>query len=119
MVHSDSGFAAVSYLRVKGATLKDKPESGNDLTIPPLLEADFVRIQTLLHGYRSADSSIHVVSKTLTRRSTIQAHGSSNSRRGDWVAVGNIYHATGEDITFEEEVLQCFCDLQGNSTSVE
>jgi diphthine-ammonia ligase len=113
VVHSDSGFAAVSYLRIKGATLEDKPDSWNGLAMPPLLQADFARIQTLLRGSPSVDISTRGISEPLTRSSP------SNSRRGDWVAVGNIYRATGEGVAFEEEVSQCFYDLQGNFTSVE
>ena len=119
VIHSDSGFAAVSYLRIKGAILEEKPESGNDLDVPPLLETDFARIQTLLRGDHSAGSPIHAVSETVTRRSTIQSRGSSGSRRSGWAAIGDVFREIGQDITFEEEVSQCFCDLQGSPTSVE
>ena len=119
VVHSDNGFAAVSYLRVKGAILKEKPESENKLTVPPLLETDFARIQTSLRGDHSVDGSIHAVSEPATCQSTDQSRGSSGSRRGSWVAVGNVFCETGQDITFEEEVTQCFSDLQGSPTSVE
>ena len=119
VVHSDNGFAAVSYLRVKEATLEEKPESGNDLTVPPLLETDFARIQTLLRGDHSVDSSIHTVSEPTACQSTVKWRGSSGSQRGSWVAVGNVFCKTGRDITFEEEVTQCFCDLQGSPTFIE
>jgi len=119
VVHSDNGFAAVSYLRVKGATLEEKPASGNDLTVPPLLEIDFARIQTLLRGDHSVDSSIPTVSEPAACQSTIQPRGSSISRCGSWVAVGNVFCETGHGITFEDEVTQCFCDLQGSPISIE
>ena len=115
MIHSDNGFAAVSYLRIKGAILEEKPESGIDLTVPPLLEGNFARIQTLLRGHPSTDNSIHAVSKLVTWQPTVHSCGSSTSRKGSWVTIGNVYRATGQEITFEEEVAQCFCDLQGSS----
>jgi len=115
MIHSDSGFAAVSYLRIKGATLEEKPESGHHLTIPPLLDADFTRIRTLLHGHHSGDNSIHTDSGTVAFQTAVQSCGSSSSRKGCWVAVGNVCRETGQDVTFEEEVTQCFRDLQGSS----
>ena len=119
MVHSDNAFAAVSYLRVKGVTLEGKPESGNDLTVPPLLEPDFTRIRVLLRGDHSVDSSIRAVSESVTCQSTVQSRGSSGSRRGGWVVVGDVFCEAGQDIPFEEEVAQCFCDLQGSPTPPE
>ena len=119
VVHSDSGFAAVSYLRIKGAILKEKSESGSDLIVPPLLEADFARIQALLRDDHFVDSSIHGVSEPVTHQPTVQSCSASGPRMGNWVAVGNIFCATGQDITFEKEVTQCFHDLQGSSISVK
>ena len=118
VIHSDNGFAAVSYLRIKGATLEEKQESGNDLTVPPLLEPDFVQIQTLLRGHHFADTSIHTVPEPVACQPTVQSHSLSASRKGSWVAVGNVCCATGHDIAFEEEVVQCFRDLQGISASI-
>lgn len=119
VVHSDGGFAAVSYLRIRRAALQEKPESENDLGIPPLLEADFVRIQTLLHNHHYADTSIYTVSEPVTRQSMAQSRSPASSRKGNWVAVGNVCCAAGQDITFEDEVVQCFSDIQGSFTSVE
>jgi len=118
VIHSDNGFAAVSYLRIKGAILEEKPESGNDLTVPPLLEADFARIQTLLRGHPSTYNSIYAVSEPVTCQPTVRSCGSSSSRKGSWVAVGNVYCVTGQEITFEEEVARCFRDIQGSSASI-
>lgn len=119
VVHSDNGFAAVSYLRIKGAVLKEKQESGGGLTVPPLLEPDFARIQTLLRGHHPTDTSAHAVSEPITRQSPIEPCSPSTSRKGNWVAVGNVCRATDQDTTFEEEVIQCFRDLQGTFTSIE
>lgn len=91
----------------------------NNLTIPPLLEADFARIQTLLRVHHSADVLIHAVSEPVTCQSTPQSCSMSSSQKGNWVAIGNVCCTTNQDITFEEEVAQCFRDLQGSSTSIE
>ena len=119
VVHSDNGFAAVSYLRVKGATLMEKTEGGSDLAVPSSLEPDFARIQTLLRGHHFVGSPVHAVSEPAVCQSAVQSCGSSGSRQGGWVAVGNIFCKIGQNITFEEEVTQCFCDLQGSHTSIE
>ena len=120
VIHSDNGFAAVSYLRIKGAALEEKRESGGDLTIPPLLEPDFARIQTLLRGHHPTDTWVHTVSEPATRQSPVESLTTpSTSRKGNWVAVGNVCRATGQGITFEEEVIQCFRGLQGTVTSIE
>lgn len=119
VVHSDSGFAAVSYLRIKGATLGEKQESGGNLTVPPLLEADFARIRTLLLEHHPADASTHAVPEPVPCWTAVQSRGMSTSRTGNWVAVGNVYVEPVQGITFEEEVTQCFRDLQGTFTSVD
>jgi diphthine-ammonia ligase len=119
VIHSDNGFATVAYLRIKGATLQEEPESGVDLIVPPLLEADFSRVETILRGHQSPDTSTRAVSEPATRKSADPSCGPSHSRRGDWVAVGNVQYVTGQAITFEEEVTQCFCELQGSFLSIE
>ena len=119
MIHSDNGFAAVSYLRIKGATLEKKTERRDELTIPPLLEADFARIQARLRSHRSTGTPIHVVSEPVTCGPAASPRGPSRSRRGDWVAVGDVQCVIGQETTFEEEVMQCFRELQGSSTSIE
>jgi len=118
VIHSDSGFAAVSYLRIKRAALEEKQANGDDLTVPPLLDPDFVRIQTLLHDHRPTDTLVHTVPESVTPQSPVETRPST-SRKGSWVAVGNVCRVTGQDITFEEEVVQCFHDLQGTFTSIE
>ena len=119
VIHSDNGFAAVSYLRVKAATLEEKSEGGEDLAVPPLLETDFARIQTLLRSDQPAGSLTHVVSEPVVRQPTVQSCGLSGLRRGGWVAIGNVLCTIGQDVTFEEEVAQCFCHMQGSSVSIE
>ena len=119
VIHSDNGFAAVSYLRIKGVALEEKPESWNDLAIPSQLEADFARIQALLLDHHSVDASTHAACEPPAHQPTTQPRGPSHSRRGDWVAVGNVCSWAGQAITFEEEVTQCFRDLQGSTAFIE
>lgn len=118
VIHSDSGFATVSYLRIKGAILEEKPELRDDLTIPPLLEADFVRIQSLIRAHHSTDIPIHAVHKSVTCRPAAPPDGLSSSRRGDWVAVGNVHSVRCQATTFEEEIMGCFHELQGRFTCI-
>ena len=121
MIHSDNDFASVSYLRIKGATLEEKPERRDDLIIPPLLGAGFARIQTMMrdHQQHSMDAPAHALSEPGTPAPAAPSRGPSRSRRGDWVAVGNVHCMIGQATTFEKEVTQCFCELQGSPTSIE
>ena len=120
VIHSDHDFASVSYLRIKGATLEKKPDGRGRLIIPPLLEANFARIETLMRDHHhSTDALIHTVAEPSTGHPVPPPRGPSRSQRGDWVAVGNVRCMTSQAITFEEEVIQCFRELQGVSTPIE
>ena len=120
VIHSDNDFASVSYLRIKGATLENKPDRRDHLIVPPLLEANFARIESLMRDRRhSADPSIHAYSEPGASHPVAPPHGPSRSRRGDWVAVGDVCCMTSQGITFEEEVIHCFRALQGISTPIK
>ena len=86
--HPDSMFATASFVRIKDGILKEKPGSGNDLTVPPLFETDFAHIQTLLRSNHSVDGSIYGVSEHVACQLTIQSRGPSGSRRDNWATVG-------------------------------
>ena len=115
VLHSDNGFATVAYLRVKGATFEEKQGGGGDLVVPPLLEGDFARIQTLSRGPHPVDTSIHAFPGSTAG----QFAGPSRSRRGGWVSVGNVCYPTNPTAPFEEEVTRCFRELQGSFMSAQ
>ena len=118
MVHSDGGFAAVSYLRVKGAILKEKPESRNDLTYPHYSKNPASFASKLSCVAITVGSSIHGVLELDTRQLSVQSRGSSGSRRNCWVA-GGVFCTTSQDITCEKKDTRCFRDPQGSSPSIE
>lgn len=111
MIHSDNSFATVAYLRIKHAALETKQDLRSSITIPPLLEGEFLEIeqnisqsQTLktLEGQLGADELQEMV--RLRQASKLS---------GPWITLANI-SAESSDGFFESEVENCFKILQGN-----
>ena len=75
MVHSDGGFAAVSYLRVKGVILKGEPEGGNNLTCPQYSKNPTSFASKLSCVAITVNSSIHGVLELVTGLVVRQVHG--------------------------------------------
>ena len=120
VIHSDSGFATVAYLRIKGAALEEKSGFEANLAIPPLLEGDFANLQTLLRGHHSAVTSSGTVSEpVLVSQFASPSRTPFRSRKGDWVAVGNVHYVTSQAIEFEEEAVQCFHEFEGSPDTIE
>ena len=75
MVHSDSGFLAVSYLWAKRAILKEKPESGDDLTCPQYSKNQTSFASKLSCVAITVNGSVHGVLEFVTSLVVRQAHG--------------------------------------------
>lgn len=115
VIHSDSDFATVAYLRVKEAELevKDTVEA-HDLTVPPvldekyseLLDDDFENVPEL--GTLSLDGEASTAPST-----TI--FPTSSRQLGDWVSVSNVQRNSelSNSLPIGEEVTECFQLLSG------
>ncbi|KAH7098257.1 adenine nucleotide alpha hydrolases-like protein [Auriculariales sp. MPI-PUGE-AT-0066] len=104
VVHSDSAFATVAYLKFTSAELVEKPQaSQNQVTIPPLLdEIGQTTFELTYEQHTSAESNTPAVGLALSLRT---------SRNGRWLAIANVSVADA-DLTFEDQVSSCFSLLK-------
>lgn len=114
VIHSDNDFATVAYLRIKEAALQPKASLVHQqLAVPPLLEEPFSRIRDLLGPSTPSTDSENQPSPTYP-----SFHPRSHKRIGDWVSVANVQRDFTEhpdELTVEDEVRECFEQLQGTS----
>lgn len=94
VIHSDSAFGTVAFLKFKSATLVDKlSEQIATVTIPPLLDD-------------TGKDVLDAMSDTLPINT-------SSSRTGDWVYIANARRENPtESLSFEDEVRGSFLQLQ-------
>ena len=113
MIHSDSDFATVAYLRVKETRLEGKElEEAPTLFVPPLLDEKYLSqldvdfedvpdVETLSPSSSPSNNTFPIRSRQV----------------GNWVAVSNVQRTSGSDlstsISVEEEVKECFQLLSG------
>jgi len=116
VIHSDSDFATVAFLRIKHADLKSKSKSPVlRVPVPQLLDSDFVKVhdavvqsETTLNSVKTqryadfSDISKPSVAKCLSIQSD------------SWVVVPNIQRNMHDNIetSVEDEVQECFSILQ-------
>lgn len=117
VIHADNDFATVAFLRIKNATLESKEETDiDDVQVPSLLEDEFLGVRDAV--LRSQESLI-TTDEILDLSSVLEPESlqSSSRRLESWVAVSNIcleVKETENNITIEDEVIECFHKLQGN-----
>ncbi|KAJ3563369.1 hypothetical protein NP233_g8983 [Leucocoprinus birnbaumii] len=113
VIHSDSSFATVAYLRIKDAELLPKENADNHtLAIPPPLEELFQTVEDNLRTGLIVDGDLPPEELDTTAEPDI---GVSTSRVGNCVNVCNIQRRTpdsGTEISLEDEVEECFTILQ-------
>jgi diphthine-ammonia ligase len=120
VIHSDNDFATVAYLRVKEATLEEKTEtSTNGARVPALIEEDIEGIKMAVCGvgeHQVAQVSARIGATTLDLAAVSDEINSSQRTVGPWVATGNVQsiHTSERGArTVEEEVIECFRQLEG------
>jgi len=116
VIHSDNAFATVAYLRITNAILVPKENSNiHLLTVPPLLENEFLRVQDKLQ--EEVDENFEWPNTDLNM-DIVPIVNCSSSRVGNWVSVCNVQRCFSEPkqdmfISLEDEVEECFTILQG------
>ncbi|KAG1907061.1 meiotically up-regulated 71 protein [Suillus fuscotomentosus] len=117
VMHTDNDFAPVAYLRIKQASLHPK-ESYTDgkVEIPPLLDDRFGELKnvvetSVLERYEKGSSGTY---EPINKLHHIPGHPSTHAI-GSWLAIGNIHPDSSLDseIPLEEQVRDCFIQLQG------
>jgi diphthine-ammonia ligase len=116
VIHSDSAFATVAFLRIKDARLEPKPPQHDfQLRIPPLLEERYeeLRSSMLLPDIPDVPGWI----RTTTHQSIEDPFEipTTATRAGSWVSVSNVHRTLDdrEEVSLEDEVKECFRILQG------
>lgn len=117
VIHSDKNFASVAFLKVKRARL-EKKESSTLHTVsvrsPAIMDDVDERVyQSILSGKTSLSSSIPVI---LPIDHEYRANDAFLRIRksGPWVVMSNV-ESTIRAVSVEEEVRNCFVNIQGES----
>ncbi|KAH8105926.1 hypothetical protein BXZ70DRAFT_998103 [Cristinia sonorae] len=105
VIHSDSDFATVAYLRVLKGVLEEKQPQAVELVIPPLLENDFVAVQNLAKNALLISSPAPDIYPI-----PVSIPCSSASSSSKWVAIADIQVQPGLDfeLSIEDEARECF-----------
>ncbi|KDQ29328.1 hypothetical protein PLEOSDRAFT_1112220 [Pleurotus ostreatus PC15] len=117
VIHSDSDFATVAFLRIKEASLEDKPINEDfDLAVPSVLQA---KPQMIYEKLQEHDGGLVNGTPpsfgTLVERLVESSRGTTTTNEnGAWISVSSVQaNESGGSITVEEEVRQCFELLLG------
>ena len=124
MIHSDSDFATVAFLRIKKAELKYKETLSRTLDVPapPLLEEDFREVHdtiTLSQKSASVGEALTQVGQT----GVVEPISSlaQTQKIGSWISVANIerkHRNPMVEISIEAEVTECFLTLKGQNSNL-
>lgn len=113
VIHSDNDFATVAYLRIKSATLEPKSSVGINPQIPPLLEDEYDSIRIAVEESQDMHGPVVDIPK-YSPESSVLYWPPSTKLLGPWVAITNVHRRlVGGEISIEDEVRECFCQLQG------
>lgn len=115
VIHSDSDFATVAYLRVKEVELETKDTEGApDLPVPPVLDEKYSEL--LDDDFETAPElgTLSLDGEAPTAPST-PISPTSSRQLGDWVSVSNVQRNSelSNNISIGEEVTECFQLLSG------
>ncbi|KAG8866931.1 hypothetical protein FRC20_007153 [Serendipita sp. 405] len=105
VVQDDKDFATVAYLRIKSAILEDKGADSSLIIItpPPILD-HFGSTLYQVPPISSLSTNIQMAKY----ESTELLDRPLCTRRGNWVAIGNIKSPSLTNLSLKEEALQCF-----------
>ncbi|KAF9569327.1 hypothetical protein CPC08DRAFT_653266 [Agrocybe pediades] len=108
VIHSDSDFATVAFLRVKKARLVDKEVDPRHGRVPPLLEDRFEEVRVAVETSQSQSTSLRVTPSTEERW---PGNRSRSLRKGPWLVISDVRATIPRDrssFTLEDEVMECF-----------
>ncbi|KAF8195745.1 hypothetical protein K438DRAFT_1918923 [Mycena galopus ATCC 62051] len=116
VIHSDSDFATVAYLRIKNATLQAKfIVEPPILHVPEVLDDKFVPVRDRIASLGVQESpEKHTGAQSNQPSSHIAGNNTRSRKLGSWVAVSNVQSNMDVESSqsIEEEVAQCFAILQ-------
>ncbi|KAF8484914.1 hypothetical protein DFH94DRAFT_837050 [Russula ochroleuca] len=117
VIHSDSDFATVAFLRIRGASLEPKTEQAADPAVPPLLDppylqaAEYIQAGLINNGQTPGRIQPQMYSK---RALGIELVAPTSRHLDNWISIGNIHRdlRDASDMPLENEVRECFHILQ-------
>jgi diphthine-ammonia ligase len=117
VIQEDKAFATVAYWRIKSAELVEKPSpehTSPSPSAPPLL--DSISEQIYVAAVEALPDSSSFNPPKIVSSGGIVA--SSTTRRGRWIAIGNVLSDYTQPVTIEEETSACFEKLKGTLSLV-
>ncbi|KAI0723210.1 hypothetical protein C8Q76DRAFT_614876 [Earliella scabrosa] len=114
VVHSDNDFATVAYLRIKKASLHNKPDAGSiTVTVPPTLSDSYTPISDTIASHSALPSPPGTESKHPPHE---LAPPFASKQIGRWVAVANVQSriVVQQELSIEDEVRECFDQLRAS-----
>ena len=121
MIHSDSAFATVAYLKIKSAHLVEK-----DISAVPVIHFTNIPLDSTTLNIRDAVRSLDLGTRPLSR--SIGDYMGTNvgaeenpvlprvTRRGQWVAVNSVQAPHTPFQGLQEEVKGCFGLVRGKDS---
>ncbi|KAJ7129533.1 hypothetical protein C8R44DRAFT_700368 [Mycena epipterygia] len=112
VIHSDSAFATVAFLRIKNAVLEPKPIAGPPVFhVPELLDESFASIRDrIMQLPRELSSPIRATPPNQLSN-ILDAVNTRSKRIDSWIAISNVC-SIKPVVSIEDEVRQCFAVLQ-------
>jgi diphthine-ammonia ligase len=114
VIHSDSDFATVAYLRVKTARLDQKAIAPLPVAVPELLEDEFEQINNAALQRDTHSARLTGLASPFISQADIQAEhlATTSTKQYPWVAIGGIQSAGSPEQSIEDEVRECFSQIQ-------
>ena len=118
MIHSDSDFATVAFLRIRRVSLDPKTEQSPNIAVPALLDHPYRRVEEDIQARMSNDDDSPGRAQTPNYPDWVlgtQLLSVPTSRRMEnWFAIGNVHRESRgtSDMPLEDEIRECFHVLQ-------
>jgi len=117
VIHSDSDFATVAFLRIRRVSFDPKTEQSPDIAVPALLDYPYRRVMEDIQA-RFADDDDRV-ERVQTPSYPDWALGTQLPvpmlrRMENWIAISNVHRDSRDtsDMLLEDEIRACFQVLQ-------
>ncbi|KAI9512204.1 hypothetical protein F5148DRAFT_1164787 [Russula earlei] len=117
VIHSDSGFATVAFLRVRRASLGPKPDQSRGLAVPALLDTPYLQVAKIIQAGLLNDDQIPGRIQTPGYSDRVignQPDVPNSSCVGNWISVANVHRdfRDASEVSLGDEVRECFHILQ-------
>ncbi|PAV20984.1 meiotically up-regulated 71 [Pyrrhoderma noxium] len=113
VIHSDSGFATVAYIRVKKASLEPKTfDERTVLPTSPILSEEFQSLESFIHSSIPSIPELGVDSINKTQDNNHFQPSISLCNNKKWVVISNLCAGTISPKSIGDEVICCFKVLQ-------